>query len=293
FVMGIAGAAACPMPYAVAICGFFDQRRGLALGIMMLGAGLGAMLSPQLSAYLLNAFGWRTALLLIAAIAAVPILGIIVWLRNPPHTATGETSAQGGPAQSYLRSREFYLIAGAVAGNSVAAVGIMTSIVPLAADRGISMAEAATMLSVAGAAAFAGRLIVGWLFDKLFAPYVGATVFILAAIGALLIAWGGGGLTSYIGAGLVGTCLGAEADFVSFMVSRYFSTALFSRVVGAMWVPWPWGGGIGAYLAGLSYDWTGSYVNAFIGFVALLILSAVLLLRMPPYFHAHGKAAAH
>ncbi len=295
FVMGVAGAAACAMPYTVAICGFFDRHRGLALGLAVLGSGVGSTLAPQLSTWLLAHIGWRDAMFVLAAIAATPALGIAFLLRTPPGT-TAEAEAPSAPIdRSYLRDPVFYLILLAIAGNSVAAVGIMTNLVPMVTDRGVSMTAAAGMLSIAGAASFAGRLVVGWLFDRIFAPYVGAVLFIAAASGALMIVYGGAGPLAYLGAGLVGTCLGAEADLVAFLVSRYFSTATFSRVVGAMWVAWAWGGGIGTYLASKSFEWTGSYNVALFTFVALLLLSAVLLLRLPGYvfaLHAPDKPSA-
>lgn len=289
FVMGIAGAAACAMPYSIAICGFFDRHRGLALGIAVLGSGIGSTLAPQLSAHLLETIGWRDALLVFALIAATPAAAIALVLRTPPGTVVTAKDEVKASDRLYLRDRNFQLIALAVAGNSIAAVGIMTSLVPMATDRGVDLQVAATMLSIAGASSFAGRLIVGWLFDRIFAPYVGAAVFVLAAIGALLIGLGGSSSWAYIGAAFVGTCLGAEADLVSFLVSRYFGPATFSRVVGAVWVAWAWGGGIGTFLASRSFEWTGGYGLALGAFVALFLISAGLLIRLPPYKLGHGS----
>jgi MFS family permease len=46
-VAGVAGAGASPLPYAKAITGRFDRRRGLALGIAVAGVGVGGMPVPQ------------------------------------------------------------------------------------------------------------------------------------------------------------------------------------------------------------------------------------------------------
>ena len=53
-VMGFFGAAATAMPYAVAIAAQFDRNRGLALAIVVCGAGLGALLLPSYANWLLE-----------------------------------------------------------------------------------------------------------------------------------------------------------------------------------------------------------------------------------------------
>jgi MFS family permease len=54
-VAGIASAGASPLPYAKAVIGWFDRRRGLALGISVAGVGIGGMLVPQGSTHSVGA----------------------------------------------------------------------------------------------------------------------------------------------------------------------------------------------------------------------------------------------
>ncbi|MBR0755736.1 MFS transporter [Bradyrhizobium jicamae] len=56
-VVGLVWGGQTPLPYARAVAGAFDRRRGLALGIAMTGVGLGAALIPLLAAHLLASFG--------------------------------------------------------------------------------------------------------------------------------------------------------------------------------------------------------------------------------------------
>ena len=60
-VAGLATAGHGPQPYAKTIAAWFDSRRGLALGIAMAGVGLGIVLVPQLTRYLIETYGWRSA----------------------------------------------------------------------------------------------------------------------------------------------------------------------------------------------------------------------------------------
>lgn len=59
--LGVVGSSMSPVPYGVVVSHWFNRRRGLALGCMMLGVGLGAIVAPLLAQRLIAAFGWRTA----------------------------------------------------------------------------------------------------------------------------------------------------------------------------------------------------------------------------------------
>src|SRR5688572_26803214 len=81
-IIGIGGAAATAMPYAVSVSAWFDHNRGLALGLVNAGAGLGAVLAPQYANFLVNDYGWRVGFLGIAAVCGVvPLLGLGLLVR--------------------------------------------------------------------------------------------------------------------------------------------------------------------------------------------------------------------
>lgn len=60
-VLGVVGGTTSPVPYGVVVCRWFDQRRGLALGLMAIGLGLGGILMPLFAQRLTALLGWRTA----------------------------------------------------------------------------------------------------------------------------------------------------------------------------------------------------------------------------------------
>ena len=61
-IAGLVGAAQTPVGYAIVVAKWFDQERGLALGVAMAGVGLGTALVPQLAGALIAHFGWRNGL---------------------------------------------------------------------------------------------------------------------------------------------------------------------------------------------------------------------------------------
>jgi hypothetical protein len=95
--------------------------------------------------------------------------------------------------------------------------------------------------------------------------------------------------TAVLGAGLIGLALGAEADMVTFLASRYFSLQLLSKVLGALWVAWAWGGGLGTFLSGATFSATQSYSLAFGLYVLMMIASILVILRLGPYTYPHSQ----
>jgi MFS family permease len=295
-VIGVGGAAATAMPYAVSIAGLFDRHRGMALALSVSGAGIGAALMPQLVTFLVSSYGWRIGLSATAAlIGFVPLFALAVLVRDPvrqviqPHTGQTVREKLSALSQDYLGQARFWLIAIPIVGISVVSFGIMASLVPLLSDRDFSNESIALALSSAGIASWFGRLSVGYLMDKFFAPYVAACVFTVTACGILLLIFGQSPPTAVLGAGLIGLALGAEADMVTFLASRYFSLQLLSKVLGALWVAWAWGGGLGTFLSGATFSATQSYSLAFGLYVLMMIASILVILRLGPYTYPHSE----
>ena len=287
--LGVAGAAATAMPYAVAISGWFDRNRGLALGIVNTGAGFGAALAPQYARYLVAHHDWRTSFFIVAfVVAAIAVPGLAILVRDPPGVTSPRSTALTVTAGfrrelPFLRDSSFWFIGLLILALSIATFGVMGSLVPFLKDHNIAGGTVADVLSIAGIASWIGRLLTGYLLDRVFAPHLAAAVVCCALLGLGLLVQGGADISISAGAALVGATLGAEGDLVAFMVSRYFSLASFSKVVGAMWVMWAWGGGIGSYMAGTIFRAMNSYNLAFGLFAILLAAAGLGICRIGAY----------
>jgi predicted MFS family arabinose efflux permease len=287
-LIGIFGAAATAMPYAVAVSGFFDRHRGLALGTVNTGAGVGAAIAPHFARYLMNHYDWRTGFFAVALVVAAVALPSLTFLVSDPPGVRRPIAGNEGVARrrlenQFLRDPRFWLIAFLILALSIATFGVMGSLVPFLKDHAITGDTVANVLSTAGVASWVGRLLTGYLLDRLFAPYLAAFVVALALLGLALLYGGQVGLPILAGAALVGATLGAEGDLVAFLVGRYFSLASFSRVIGTMWVMWAWGGGLGSFMASVSFKLSHSYNLAFGLFAIFLLASGVLALGLGPY----------
>src|ERR1700726_4166790 len=97
-ITGLLGSGQGPLGYAKCVSAWFDDRRGLALGITMSGIGLGAALVPQYTQFLIGNLGWGAAYAgfgLLTLMVAFP--AVFLFIREP----TGaDTAADSGRAQS-------------------------------------------------------------------------------------------------------------------------------------------------------------------------------------------------
>ena len=192
-VAGLATAGHGPQPYAKTIAAWFDSRRGLALGIAMAGVGLGIVLVPQLTRYLIETYGWRSAYVGLGALLfAVAFPAVALLVREPavPHgRLSGDAAAQPGLSvrETLSGPSGFWTLATAVFLVAMAVNGTIVHVVPILTDRGLSPAVAASMLGAVGLASIAGRLLCGYLADRLFAPRVAAGFFLLPCLGIGLL----------------------------------------------------------------------------------------------------------
>ena len=288
-LIGFFGAAATPMPYAIAIAGWFDRNRGLALAIAVSGTGISAIFMSTYANWLMERYGWRGGYVGVGLLVGVVALtGLLFFFRAPPvQQLPNDKAASFGDL--YLRDRTFWLIAGPILMISIALTGMITSLAPMLTDQGLSMAQAAGLLGLIGGASWVSRLTVGLLLDRAHVRWIGAVIFTLIAIGVALIATGNE-TARIAGVILVGLGMGSEADLVTYCVSRYYGPRALARALGAVWVFWAWGAGIGVLIGSMAYDLTGTYDAALFMFVVLGITSAAVIARLGGYRFAQAKA---
>jgi MFS family permease len=294
-VIGAVGNGATQLPYSRFITEWFDRRRGLALSVMMSGVGAGIILMPTLGQTLIDDDGWRAAyrlLGLLMLLAAVPLPAVLlpgkpssrpVQESGPDSQAGAASGLQGLTAGQALRGAAFWQILGCFFLFSVSINGCVAHFAPLLTDRGLPPQEAAMMASLLGAATLIGRLITGWLLDRYFAPWVCAASFSLAALGIAVLVGSAAPAAAGAAAVLMGYAMGAEADVMPYLVSRYFGLRAFTELYGYAFSGYAVAGALGPWLMGLSYDRSGDYRQVLLGFAVSVVAAVALLLRLPRY----------
>jgi predicted MFS family arabinose efflux permease len=285
-LMGVFGAAHSPLPYAKVVSAWFDNRRGLALGVAMSGIGLGGIILPQIVRRLLETLDWRTAYAGLGGVILLIAMPAILLLIREPAPRAGEAAAReslpGVSPREALRDRRFWILAAAVFLTTMTLNGLAAHAVPLLSSHGLPRAAAAAMLPALGLSSLLGRLATGYLLDRFFAPRVAAGAVLISLAGVILL-WAGQSPPLLL-AGVF--CLGAEVDVMGYMTSRYFGLRRFGEIYGWIVAIFSLSSAAGAALMAFSFDAAGSYGPAMAGFVAALAAAAVLVLQLGPYAFA-------
>ena len=177
-----------------------------------------------------------------------------------------------------LGTRELWLLGLIFLLMSAALNGVQAQLVPLLIDQHMDAAMAAWMLSIVGLGSFPGRLLVGFLLDRAFAPLVALGFFLPAAIALLGLADGGLPLGVALCAIAIGLSLGAENDLLGYLVGRYFDLKWFGQIYGVLLGAYLLGAALGPYLMARTYAAAGSYNGALrAGSVAIVVSCALLL----------------
>jgi MFS family permease len=291
----LCGAGASPVAFSIAIARWFDQMRGLALGIALAGIGIGTAVVPQLTAYLINNYGWRAAYLgLAVAIVVTSWIPVVLFVRDPPAFERKQRSAlvkhlPGLTASEAFKTWRWLAMTFAFFLGGAAINGTLAHVVALLADRGIPLQVAASSLGTAGIALIFARLISGWCLDRFNGPLVAAICFAIPIVGILMLAGGSSGKVPMIGTALCGLGIGAEVDLMAFFLSRYLGMKAYGKIYGVSWACFTIGNGVGALIGGLSFDRLHTYTPAFYLFAGMLMITCLLLLSLGDYPYPEAK----
>ena len=297
-LLGLVGGGTAPVPYSKVLSHWFDKQRGLALGVAMVGLGLGTFVMPSLAQALLVSYGWRYAYVVIGLmvmIVTIPVVGL--FLKETPEMvglgpdgeAVNVSRMQVHEPQASLSALEarqtptFWILVGSFFLMSASVHGCLIHLVPLLTDRGTSPQLAAIATSLFGGALLLGRIGAGYLLDHLFASSVAVGFFCGATLGLLLLWSGVTGTATFVAAFLVGLGMGAEGDIIAYLISRYFGLRAFSEIYGYAFGAFTLGGVVGPLLMGKGFDATGSYNFGLGVFVIASLLAAGLMTSLGPY----------
>lgn len=296
FLLGLVGNGAAHLAYSRSISTWFQRRLGTALALVMLGAGLGAMILPLVAQAIVSRFGWRASYASLGGIAL--LLGLPLSWRYIHERGTHERHQTapvvhfGKTWQQGLRSFVFWIITAILFVSSISMNGSIAHLSALLTDRGITAREAALCASALGASSLLGRIGVGWLLDRFFGPRVALVINLLTAIGIFLLARASSFAGGCLAAALIGVGAGGEAAITPYLLTRYFGLRAFSTLYGLTWTFYAAAGAIGPVILGRAFDVTGSYASLLVVLAAALGFAAVANLFLPRYTDSFGSDLA-
>lgn len=288
FVIGLVGNGATQLPYSQTITEWFDRSRGIALSLMMTGVGLGILVMPPLAQYLIDGYGWRTAYLVLGVVmfaAAVPLPALLLRRGGLAAQSSSKAAApaEGMQVREAVRTQTFWTILACFFLQSAALNGCVAHLAPMLTDGGLTTANAALAASILGGSTMAGRLTTGWMLDRFFAPRVAAAFFGMATVGVLVLLLPTTQAAALGASALIGFSMGAEADAMPYLVSRYFGLRSFTELFGYTFSAYAVAGALGPGLMGLGFDHFGDYRMTIVGLALTITAGTLLMFRLPRF----------
>ena len=289
-LIGITAAIPSSVMFTKVIAGWFDQRRGLFLGIVGgLGNGIGAALSPLFVYALISSYGWRAGFQGIgAAIILIGFPVLYLLLRDPPRgvsrSATEHLERTAGLSLTEaLRTSTFWIILAAIALGAGCMTAIFAHVVPMLLDRGVSARQATTVLATFSLVTAGWQIGMGYMLDRIPRPWIAAPFYLLALAGLILLESTSSYPLLLLSGMLMGLGLGTEYGVLPYFLSRYFGTRHYGAISGSMYGVIVLTQGLTPFLMDLIFDVTGNYDIAIIAICVGLVLGAILITRLLPF----------
>ena len=289
-LVGVTGATLGPILFTKVIAGWFDENRGLFLGIMGgVGNGAGATFMPIYVYYLITTYGWRGAYIGIGlAIFVVGFPVLLFLLRDPEQTINEDEAGTrhdlpGLTLAEARRTGTFWIMLSGIALGAGCVTAVFTHVVPMLLGRGMAFDRATTVLSVFALVTVVWQISVGFLLDRFPKPRMIAPFFLVAALGVLLLEMASNYALLLLAAALMGIGLGTEYGVLPFFISRYFGLKAYGAISGMMYATIILILGITPALMDLAFDITGTYRAAVIVIAVGLVIGAALMARLQPF----------
>jgi predicted MFS family arabinose efflux permease len=294
--MAILAAGTLPITWTRVVNTWFDDYRGIALGITLAGTGLAATFAPSYVTWLIEELGWRGAYVALAAtVTSISLPGVYLLFMEPlgaPDDAAKRNASDndivktdnGMTLKRALYGYRFWALGLALFFVAAGISGLITNLVPLLVDKGRTAADAAGYAGLIGISVIVGRLFAGFLVDHFWAPMV-AAVFLSAPCVAALVLAGPSTTPILIGTSalIIGLAAGAELDLLAFLTSRYFGLRHYGAIYGGQYVFFSIGAGLAPVGFGRAYDVFGSYDNVLIIVAVMSVVGAGLMLTLGRY----------
>lgn len=244
--IGVAMAAVLYEPAFVVVANWFVRRRDRALTLLTFGGGLASVVYIPLAQWLVQAQGWRTALLTLALLLAIGTTPLHAFLlrRRPedlgllpdgepalsPARRITTADQSGVSVRTALHELAFWYITFAFGMITLAAVAMNVHLIPYLIDQTYSPAFAATAAGTIGALALPGRLIFTPLGAHVPRRIIAALLFLLQTSALLVLIFVQSRLGVWLFVILFGAGFGAITPARAALVAEQFGRAHYGSI---------------------------------------------------------------
>ena len=287
-----------------AVAKWFVRHRGRALAVLFFATSAGGVVLPPLTQFVIDRWEWRVAWVLLSGVMLViGLIPVALAVRRQPEDmglkvdgrAPGQAEPSGrdtkrgrrdlpseGPEVSWRLSEAFrtpalWLLGASVFMVGVGSTGIALHLVPYFVQRGLTAPVAVGAVSASFLAGAVSNLWWGVLTERVSPRYVLTIVYVIRALSVVLLLVVGSPVEAYLFAVLRGLTDGGMATVGAILLANYFGRRYLGSIYGLNRAIQVGGFALGPLISGLAFDITGTYSSAFVSFLVLTIIGALLV----------------
>lgn len=304
--LGVCGATIFYDPAFAVVATWFHRKRSTALAIITFAAGLASTIFVPLSDALLNAVGWRSAVLILGVMLGVTTIPLhAFFLRRRPDdmglmpdgglidTKAKRTILTGVSLRDALHSRLFWMLTLAFGLAGFSAQAIRVHFIPYLIDVGIESSTAAVASGAIGVMQVLGRLVFAPLDSRVSIRTMVAGIFALqaGAMGILLFNSSIVGVVLFIV--VFGSAYGATTLARPSIVAEVYGTVAYGRISSVMSTVLIVSGTLAPISASIIYDSFGSYTPMLFLIIALGLGAVGIIFLTGKEYHFKKEAKSH
>ncbi len=235
-------------------------RRGIT--VMTLLGGLASTAFIPLTHVLVERFGWRPALLVLAAfnLLVCAVIHLVVIPPQVPRTRAERTIPPPSNARRVLRQAAFWGFVATVVIQGILSTGMPIHLLPLLSERGFSLDAAVAAYAVIGPAQTSARFAVGWAERALGIRTIGLITLALGVTAQALLPFvPPGSWTIVIFAVLYGASNGLMTILRALLPVELFGRGDYGTILGMIAAPANLARASGPFIFGALWAWWGSY----------------------------------
>ncbi len=294
------------VPNTTAIQNWFEEKRGLAMGIISSGVGIGIFICIPSVQHLIVGFGWRITYLIMAICIPLSIsLMAILFLKNRAPRALSdpgkekrvvaarrvllvineEWASRPWTLRQAMLTRQFLILSICFLFSGSITQSILTHHVAFFVDEGLGPLFASYIVGLTGIVSIVGKILWGTLSDRIGREITYTLVTACSICGMLsLIAFTvlSSSYFPYLYALFFGLGYAGLATLPPLIIADFFEGKAYGEIFGTLFILNGAGGALGAWIAGFVHDHQQTYVPFFIMMIACaLIACAVLWVAAP------------
>lgn len=283
-------------PAVILVSSWFEGRRGVAIGIALVGTSLGGMLFPQYGTLMAQFTGWREAMQWAVLFPAAMFLLVFLLVRDRPSQLglqpvqeNGDGSAgmsanrmTMGADMEYLdalKTPTFWALTITAMATFYTVLGVQAHLFLYMRDLGVDARTATNAISLFFAGAVIGKFCFGLLADYLDFKKVFLGNVLVMLVGAICLTYLQG-RAIWLAVALFGLGWGGVYTTLQLSAINCFGLKSAGKILGTITVLDCFGGGLGIWLTGVLYTRYGNYDVAFQIFVILIVIAAVAITQV-------------